>query len=344
MAVTIKDIARVAEVSHSTVSRALSGHTGIPGETAERIKKIAADLGYVPSAVARGLKTSRSQALGAIVSRIDDPFFSEILQGIEDVFQEVGYSLFVAASNRDLKRERAIARVMLEHRVDGLIVCTTQFGEEHYRLLKQYGFPIVVVGNRELTDYQHMVCHDDFYGSCQVTRHLIDLGHIKIAFLGNARAERTTQGRLNGFCHEMQAANYLVPDEFVFHSPNDQLEGGEIGAKYFLNLPEPPTAIMCYNDMMAVGVIKALHDAGVQVPGECSVAGFDDIPFAAYTYPPLTTFAQPKYQLGYEAAKMMYRLLQGQPDADDLGSGEPGQMLMLRGRLVVRKTTAPAAR
>ena len=337
MSVTIKDIARVAAVSHSTVSRALSGHTGIPEETAQRIKKIASDLGYVPSAVARGLKTSRSQALGAIVGRIDDPFFSEILQGIEDVFQEAGYSLFVAASNRDLRRERAIARVMLEHRVDGLIVCTTQFGEEHYRLLKQYGFPIVVVGNRELTDYQHMVCHDDFYGICQVTRHLLELGHHKIAFLGNALVERTSQGRLNGFYHEMQAAKSPVPDDYVFHSPNDQLEGGEIGANYFINLPEPPTAIVCYNDMMAVGVVKALHDAGMQVPGECSVVGFDDIPFAAYTYPPLTTFAQPKYQLGYQAAKMMYRLLQGQSDAPD---ADPGQTLMLRGSLVVRETTS----
>lgn len=337
MAVTIKDIAKVAEVSHSTVSRALSGHTGIPRETVERIKKIATDLGYVPSAVARGLKTNRSQALGIIVSRIDDPFFSEILQGIEDVFQEVGYSLFVAASNRDFNREKAIAKTMMEHRVDGLIVCTTQFGEDHYRLLKQYGFPIVAVGNHELSNYQHMVCHDDFYGSCQVTRYLIELGHEKIAFLGNVHAERTTQGRLNGFYHEMNAAGLPVPEGYVFHSPNDQLEGGEIGAAHFITLVDPPTAIMCFNDMMALGVIKALREVGVHVPRDCSVVGFDDIPFAAYTYPPLTTFQQPKYQLGYEAARMMYALLQSQPDF----SAAQDQTLIFRGKLIPRETTAP---
>jgi LacI family transcriptional regulator len=336
MAVTIKDIARVAEVSHSTVSRALSGHVGIPTETTERIKKIASDLGYVPSAVARGLKTNRSQALGVIVSRIDDPFFSEILQGIEDVFQKAGYSLFVAASNRDLTREKAIAQTMLEHRVDGLIVCTTQFGEEHYRRLKQYGFPIVAVGNQEITSYQHMVCHDDFYGSRQVTRYLIDLGHRKVAFLGNARAERTTQGRLNGFYHEMKAADLKVPGNYVFNSPNDQLEGGETGAKHYLEMPDRPTAIMCFNDMMAIGVVKVLRDAGVHVPGECSVVGFDDIPLAAYTFPPLTTFEQPKYRLGYEAARMMYQLLQSQPDASTV----QGQTLTLRGKLIIRETTA----
>jgi DNA-binding LacI/PurR family transcriptional regulator len=337
VAITIKDIAKIAEVSHSTVSRALSGHPGIPAETAERIKKLASDLGYVPSVVARGLKTNRSQALGVIVSRIDDPFFSQILQGIEDVFQEVGYSLFVAASNRDPSREKDIAQAMLEHRVDGLIVCTTQFGEEHYRLLKQYGFPIVAVGNHELTDYQHMVCHDDYYGSCQVASHLIELGHQRIAFLGNARAERTTQGRLNGFLQEMHAAGLSIPDDYIFVSPGDQLEGGDIGARHFIALPHPPTAIMCFNDMMAIGVIKTLRETGWSVPRECSVVGFDDIPFAAYTNPPLTTFEQPKYQLGYQAAKMMDALLQSPGEMNST----PGQTMMLQGRLVVRGTTAP---
>ncbi len=337
MAVTIKDIARVAQVSHSTVSRALSGHQGIPAETAERIKKIASELGYVPSAVARGLKTSRSQALGIIVTRIDDPFFSEILQGIEDVFQEVGYSLFVAASHRDTNREKAVAQTMLEHRVDGLIVCTTQFGDEHYRLLKGYGFPIVMVGNSELSDYRPMVCHDDFYGCRQVARHLIALGHTRIAFLGNACAERTTQGRLNGFLAEMNASGLSIPESYVYNSPEDQLKGGENGARHFLGLAPRPSAIVCFNDMMALGVLKTLREAGVSIPGECSVVGFDDIPFAAYTNPPLTTFEQPKYQLGYEAAKMMYALLQPQLEPP---TGRE-YSLVLRGKLTVRETTAP---
>ena len=335
LAVTIKDIAKIAEVSHSTVSRALSGHPGIPAKTTNRIKKIASDLGYVPSAVARGLKTNRSQALGVIVNRIDDPFFSEILQGIEDVLQKIGYSLFVAASNRDYNREKAIAQIMWEHRVDGIIICTTQFDKEHYYLLRQYGFPIVAVGNRELTDYQQMVCHNDAYGSRQVTKHLIELGHKKIAFLGNARAGRTTQGRLGGFTHEMNAANLPIPEDYVFQSLNGQPEGGEIGTNHCVNLSDPPTAIICFNDMMAIGVIKALREEGVRVPADCSVVGFDDISFAAYTNPPLTTFQQPKYQLGYEAAKMMYRLL-----LPDINSCE-GQTLMLRGKLIIRETTSP---
>ncbi|NOQ39809.1 MAG: substrate-binding domain-containing protein [Anaerolineales bacterium] len=336
MAVTIKDIAKVADVSHSTVSRALRDHPTIALETITRIKIIAADMGYVPSAVARGLKTKRSQALGVIVNRIDDPFFSEILQGIEDVLQEAGYSLFVAASNRDPSREKTIVQAMRERQVDGVIVCTTQFGDEYRSQLEHFGFPIVAIGNLEGTDYKWLVYHDDFDGSVQITKHLIKLGHRKIAYLGNTRAERTTRGRLESFMQEMTTANLPIPDEYIYHCPNGRPEGGEIGAKHCLGLDDPPTAIICFNDMMAIGVVKALREAGLQVPGDCSVVGFDDISIAAYTYPSLTTLKQPKYQLGYEAAQMMYKVLQSQSEI----SSAQGQTLMLRGELVIRETTA----
>ncbi len=335
--ITIKDIAKIAGVSHSTVSRALRGHAEISEETTKRIKKIASDLGYVPSAVARGLKTKRSQALGVVVNRIDDPFFSEILQGIEDLLQEGGYSLFVAASNRDPSREKSIVQSMRERQVDGVIVCTTQFGDEHRSQLERFGFPIVAIGNLEGVNYKWLVYHDDLYGIAQITKYLIESGHKRIAYLGNSRAKRTTQGRMNSFIHEMNAANLSIPDEYIFHCPNGRPEGGEIGAKHCINLVDPPTAILCFNDMMAIGVLKALREAGIQVPRDCSVVGFDDIPIAAYTYPSLTTLKQPKYQLGYEAAQMMYKVLQSQSDI----SSAHGQTLMLRGELIVRETTAP---
>ena len=338
MAVTIKDIAKRAGVSHSTVSRALSENPSIPKTTADRIKKIAADLGYVPSAVARGLKTSRSNALGVIVSRIDDPFFSKILQGVEDVLQEAGYSLFIAASNRDPIREKNIVQSMRERRVDGIIVCTTQFGDEHRSQLEHYGVPTIAIGNREVIDYRWLVYHDDFYGSAQVAKYLLELGHQKIAYLGNARAERTNLGRLNNFRSELNTAGLSLRDNYIFHCPNGQPEGGEVGAKYCVDQDDPPTAIFCFNDMLAIGAIKALREAGLQVPKDCSVVGFDGIPFAAYTCPPLTTFEQPKYQLGFEAAQMMFKLLQSNTDE------MPGKTLMLRGGLIIRETTAPPPR
>lgn len=338
MAITIKDIAKIAGVSHSTVSRALSGHAGIPVDTRERIKKIASELGYVPSAVARGLKTNRSRALGVIVTRIDDPFFSELLQGIENTLREVGYSLFVAASNRDFERERLIVQAMHERRVDGVIVCSTQFSEDHYRQLESFGMPIVAVGNHEITGYPSMIAHDDFDGICQVTRHLQELGHTQIAFLGNGRAERTTQGRLNGFLHEMGAANLPVPEGYVYLSPNGRAEGGEMGVRHYLSLPQPPSAILCFNDMMAIGALKALREAGVEVPRQCSVTGFDDIPLAAYACPPLTTFQQPKFELGTQAAQLMHALLHPHSEPDSMAV----RPRILHGRLIVRSSTTTA--
>ena len=337
MTTTIKDIAKVAGVSHSTVSRALSGHPAIATETVTRIKKIAVDLGYVPSAVARGLKTKRSQALGVIVNRIDDPFFSEILQGIEDVLHEAGYSLFVAASNRDHNREKTIVQSMRERQVDGIIVCTTQFSDEHRSQFRQYGFPIVAIGNSKDTEYKWSVYHDDAFGSAKITRYLVELGHKKIAYLGNSRAQSTTQGRLNSFMGEMRTTDLPIPEEYVFFCPNGRPEGGEIGARQCANLAEPPTAIMCFNDMMAIGAVKALRESGVEVPNDCSVVGFDNIPIAAYQFPPLTTFEQPKYQLGYEAAQMMFTLLKSDSDINSAKK----QTLRLLGKLMVRDTTAP---
>ncbi|HEX6306472.1 MAG TPA: LacI family DNA-binding transcriptional regulator [Anaerolineales bacterium] len=338
MAVTIKDIARLAGVTHSTVSRALHGHPGIAPETVARIRQIADELGYVPSAVARGLKTNRSHALGVIVSRIDDPFFGEILQGIEDISQQAGYSLFVAASQRNFEREQVIVQAMGERRVDGLIICSTNFEKEHENKLKTYGIPIVAVDNQALSDYQYSIYHDDFFGSQQATGHLVDLGHDKIAYLGNQEAGRTTQDRLDGFCQALQDAAYRVRDEYIFHGPNGLPEGGVAGARYFVGLDEPPTAIVCFNDMMALGVLQGLKNSGVEVPQECSVVGFDDINITAYTDPPLTTFEQPKYQLGGAAARMMMKLLDSGSDGASLAQSESR---ILRGQLVVRQSTAP---
>ncbi len=338
MSLTIKDIARAAGVAPSTVSRALSDHPSIPAETATRIKHLASELGYLPSAVARGLKTNRSRALGVIVSRIDDPFLSEILQSVEDVVQQAGYSLFVAATDRDFAREWAIVQAMGERRVDGLIVFSPNLSQQHARQLQRYGIPVVAIDNQSFEEYQFSVYHDHFYGSCQLTQHMIDLGHRKIAYLGNVRSGRATQERLNGYRHTMAQAGYQVTDREIFHGPNGRLDVGVIGAHYFLELPERPTAIVCFNDLMAVGMMHTLQQAGVCVPDDCSVVGFDDIRYAAYTNPPLTTFAQPKYQLGQQAAQILMTLL---GSADTKTNTFTPSARVLRGTLMIRSSTAP---
>jgi DNA-binding LacI/PurR family transcriptional regulator len=335
VAVTIKDVARRVGVSHTTVSRALRGNSLISAETSQRIRRAAAELGYRPSAAARSLKTNRSQVLGVIVSSLDDPFFSEILQGIEDSAQGGGYSLFIATSGRDPQREQKIVQTMMEHRTDGVIICSTSFSAGQGRQLLDYGFPIVVVNNQSLEGFRYSIYHDDVDGSRQMTRHLIGLGHRRIAYLGNALSGRTTLDRLSGFRLEMESAGLPVPEEYVHEVMGGNPEHGLDGTRYLLGLPVRPSAIVCYNDQLATGVLKGLQDAGLEVPDEISVTGFDNITMSAYTRPPLTTFDQPKRFIGMEAARLLLGLLK-----HELDEGE--KVTVLKGRLLVRGSTARA--
>lgn len=337
--ITIKDLARIAGVSHTTVSRALRNHPAIAPETVERIRALAAEQGYRVSAAARSLKTSRSQAIGIILSYIDDPYFSRVLEGVEDTVQPEGYGLFVAASHHDVAREQAAVRAMMEHRVDGVILCTPPFRVEHSRQMEGSGLPLAVVNNQGVDHYDYSVDHDDEQGARQVVRYLIEQGHRRLAYLGNALSGLTNHNRLSGFKDEMESAGLAVCPDMIFNGPDGRPEGGYAGARHFLSLAERPSAIVCFNDMMAVGLIRGLQEADLRIPQDISVTGFDDIDLAAYLTPPLTTYSQPRYELGAEAARLMLRLL----------SVKAGEMLpqpehiYLQGQLVVRDSTSRAA-
>jgi DNA-binding LacI/PurR family transcriptional regulator len=334
MPVTIKDIAKQAGVAHTTVSRAMRGSSLISTETTQRIQMIATEMGYSPSAAARTLKTNRSQALGVIIRNVSDPFFSEILQGIEEVAQASGYSLLMAASQRDHEHEQAIVQDMVERRVDGIIICSTPVSTEQSRQLASFGVPIVMVNNQAAEEYRYSIYHDDVDGSRQVTHHLIELGHRKIAYLGNANAGRSTLDRQTGFQQELSLAGIAIPAAYIHQAPGGCPEDGLAGLEHFITLPILPTALVCYNDMMALGVLQGLQSAGIPVPAQMSVTGFDNIIFSAYTNPPLTTFDQPKRFIGAEAARLVLGLLNG-----DEESADP-KIQMLKGSLLVRGSTA----
>ncbi|OGO10762.1 MAG: hypothetical protein A2Y53_05890 [Chloroflexi bacterium RBG_16_47_49] len=337
MPTTIKDIARHAGVSHTTVSRALHHSPLISTQTTVRIQEIASALGYHPSVAARSLKTNRSQALGVIVSHIADPYFSEILQGIDDVAQENGYSLFIASAQRDPSREHAIVQTMREHRVDGVILCSPHFTAEQSNQLNSYDIPIVAINNQGVEVYRFAIYHDDMDGSTQASRHLIDLGHKRIAYLGDFTSGRTTQERLAGYKQAMGGADLPIRPEYIHQVSGNSAEQGLQGLDYFLSLLERPTAVICYNDMMAVGLLKGLRLAGLQAPDDLSVTGFDNIMYSDYTQPPLTTIDQPKRFLGAEAARMMMAQL-------CLNAGSvlrEKQIKRLKGMLIIRQSTAP---
>jgi DNA-binding LacI/PurR family transcriptional regulator len=341
MPITIKDIARQARVSHSTVSRALHGSPLISKGTTGRIRQAALELGYTPSAAARTLRTNRSQALGVIIRNVADPFFSDILQGIEEVAQTSGYSLFMAASDHDHSQEQDIVEAMVERRVEGIIICSTPMTTEQSRQLALFGVPIVMVNNQAAEEYRYSIYHDDVDGSRQVTRYLVSLGHTRIAYLGNNAAGRSTLERLAGFQQELVHAGISIPASYIYEVHGGNAADGLAGADYFLHLPERPTAVVCYNDMMAVGVMKGFHEAGIKVPEDISVTGFDNILFSDFTNPTLTTFDQPKNFIGAEAARLVLGLLKA--DALTTLAAEP-EIRRLRGRLLIRQSTSSIAR
>jgi DNA-binding LacI/PurR family transcriptional regulator len=229
---------------------------------------------------------------------------------------------------------------MSERRVDGVIICSTQVGEEHRQQLEQFGVPTVLINNQAADDIIHSVYHDDAEGSRQLTRYLIELGHTKIAYLGNARAGRTTEARKQGYMSEMRRQMLPVPPEYVIDGPNGLAGGGRIGTQNFLERSSPPTGIVCCNDVMAIRAMRTLNEAGFRVPEDISVTGFDNIDLAAYVTPPLTTFDQPKYELGRQAALMMLRLLDKR---DDDATSLSSDVITLQGKMILRHSTAPPA-
>jgi DNA-binding LacI/PurR family transcriptional regulator len=335
MTATIKSIAKLTGVSHSTVSRALRGSSLVAKDTSQYIQRVAGEQGYLPSAAARSLKTRRTQALGVILSSIADPFFAEILFGIEEYAQESNYSLLIAASQHDLVKERRIVQAMVEQRTDGLIICSSLFSQSQVSQLLSRGFPVVMVNQQAAENYNFSIYHDDLDGSRQITRYLISLGHKRIAYLGNANSGRTTQDRLAGFMAEMDESDLVVPEEYVHHVAGGDPELGWDALAHFMDLEAPPSAIFCFNDMLAVGVLKGCEERGIEVPRQLSVAGFDNIAYSAFTTPSLTTFDQPKREIGHEAARLLLDLLA----SDQQGLPQIQQVKVLQGKLLVREST-----
>src|SRR5581483_7463530 len=295
MAVTIKDVAQRAGVSHPTVSRALRGDRSVTPETTTRIRQIAHELGYIPSATARSLKTNRTRVVGVLVHRVSDPFYSQVIDGIQDTLQPQAYSIFLASTNNDRARQAELVRAMTERRVDGLILCSMFITPDYYRQVTAHGAPLVLLHNRGAEITPLTLYHDDCYGARQMMRHLLDLGHTRIAFMGNARAGRESTERLKGFNEELSKAGITPDPRYIVHAAFGQSPAAIEPTQQLLALDEPPTALACFNDSLAIGALQVLHNAGKRVPEDLSVTGFDNIAIAEFMNPPLTTFNQPKY-------------------------------------------------
>ncbi len=331
MPVSIKDIARIAGVSHSTVSRALRRSSLIPVQTAERIRQIAESQGYSPSAVARGLVTSKTEAIGVVVTSIADPFNGEVVAGIEELANEQGYTVILANSNADPDREVAVVRSFQARRVDGVLVASSRVGELHTPLLSELQIPIVLLNNQHPSTFVHSVRFDNQAGAYEAVRHLLKLGHSQIAYLGDRFGLHSDAERYAGYRKVIAEAGLTVNEDFVIRA-DGKPAGGRIGAQQLFSSKTLPTAVFCYNDMTALAVLSEAALEGIAVPEDLSVIGFDDIFFASYLNPPLTTVRQPMKELGRRAMQLLLALLRKE---------ETERTILVSGELVVRGSTAP---
>ena len=326
--VSIKDIAQAAGVSPSTVSRALHHHPRISEATATRIRRLAREMDYTPSLPARSLVTRHTATIGLVITHASDPFLGRLVIGVEETAQAKGYSVFLSSSYRNADHERKVIRDFHERRVTGIIVTGSQIDAGYLQLRERYPLPIVLIN---FSDYPHSVSTDNLAGARQGVEHLVQLRHRRIAYVSNCRSYRTDLDRLDGY--KAALAKHDIPVDQALHVEGDgTLEGGLGSMRQLLALSRPPTAVFCFNDVTAMGVLRGLNAAGVQVPHDCSVIGFDDLDMAAYYCPPLTTVRQPSYRLGQRAMRMLLQLIQGREDVE---------AEVLPAELVVRETTGP---
>lgn len=344
LGVTIRDVARAANVSISTVSHVLSGKRPTSGQTRRRVQDVIEQLGYRPNRVAQSLVWRRPFALGLIIPDITNPYFPAFAHGAEDRVRDRGYTLMLGNSEYDPRREASYLELVRSRQLAGAIYC---LGDEMSPILPEIqravgeGLSIVLVHSPMAS--VPTVCADNRQGGRLAAQHLLDLGHRTIGLISALPLDEGMADREGGFLEFLRDVGMAVDRAAVPTMYGDhQIEGGRRATAELLRHAPELTAIFVLNDLMALGALEAARAAGRRVPDNLSIIGFDDIPFAALANPPLTTVGQPIRQLGEYAADLLLRVIEDGVRPTVEASVQPN--VLLPNELKVRQSTAPPAR
>lgn len=329
---TMKQVAEQAGVSTTTVSHVINNTRVVSEDVRARVQDVIAQLRYVPSAVARSLKNDRTHTIGMMVPNNSNPYFAELIRGIEDAAFKLGYNIILCNSYDDAGKQVAYIRVLMEKRIDGLILVSSGTDPELARFLADDQIPKVLVDREVSGVAADFIESDHEQGGYLGTSYLLGLGHRAIACVSGPERLLTSRDRVAGYRRALAEAGVAFRPEWLVHSDFTS-EGGYQAFRQLLALPRRPSAIFAGNDLMAIGGICAASEAGVQIPAQLSVMGYDDIALAAYSNPPLTTISQPKQEMGALTARVLLARMQN-PDA-------PLRRELLQPALAVRKSTAP---
>ncbi len=301
---TIKDVANKAGVSTTTVSHAINKTRFVSEDLMKRVQDAIDELNYQPSGFARSLRTKTSGTIGILIPDNTNPFFAEVVRGIEDYYYEHGYSVFLCNSDGSPDKELNYLRLLREKGVDGLILVSAGDNNASLEVLNSGKIPKVIIDREIECTNTDSVLVDNFKGGFEATRHLLELNHTRIGCItGNNNVSPSGQ-RVEGYIAALKEADIKIDRELIFQG-NFKSESGCEGLKALMSNKKPPTAIFACNDIMAIGALAAARELGYEVPSELSIIGFDDIALSSLVIPKLTTIGQPKRDLGETGAKLL---------------------------------------
>ena len=296
----ILQVAKRARVSSATVSRVMNGHTSVDKKLAKRVWEAVQEIGYVPNPQARALVSGRSRMLGLLISEITNPFFPELIQSFEDIAGEHDFEVIVGSTNYNYERAKLFIKRLVQRRAEGVAVMTFRAEAPLLDELIANGIPLVSIDVSIDAPNSVVLKIDYAQGITQAVQHLAVLGHRRIAFAGGPMPHLTNLRRKEAFIHAIRAIGLRVDETLLFEGTHT-FEGGTQAAAHFLSGKVRPTAILCSNDIMAVGVLRVLAERGISVPSDMSVVGFDDIHLAEFATPPLTTVRMSREDLARSA-------------------------------------------
>jgi len=332
---SIRDVARLSGVSVATVSAVINEKGTVSPALSSRVKSAMEALDYHPDQIARSLRIGRSNVIGIIVPDISNPFFAEIMRGVEEMSEKHGCSVILCDSNEDSARERKLLSTLYSRRVDGVVLASSVSEAGHDRLTLRR-FPIVFVDAVPSGIHYGAVTVDNVEAAYLATRHLISLGHRRIAIITGILGRSVASERLEGYRKATQEAGILIPETYIqvgdFH-----IESGYRCGKNLMSLATPPTAVFACNNAMSLGLLRALADLGVHCPAQVSVVGFDDADWAISFNPRLTCVAQPAYEIGRRATEMLLGKINNPGEENGTHPN-----VIFSAELRVRESTAPA--
>ena len=332
---TIKDVALHAQVSVATVSHVVNDTRFVSEGTRLRVQQAIEELRYVPSALARSLKSNRTHTVGMMIPNSSNPYFAEIIRGIEDTCYEAGFNVILCNSDDDPLKQSTYVRLLSEKQVDGLIVMSSGADVELLDTLRAARMPLVLV-DREIDDLAaDLVEVNHEAGGFLATQHLLQLGHRRVACIAGPQSLSSARQRVQGYQRALHEAGLAVNDKLLRRGDFTSA-GGHAAMASLLEIKTPtgrPSAVFASNDLMAIGAVCAAAARGLRIPQDLSVIGFDDIALAAYSNPPLSSIVQPKHQTGELAAQLLLQRI-AQPDREL-------QRAILQPSLIVRHSTGP---